>query len=72
MQLFEILHIEGHTNRITGSRVTAILLNDLDFACWWGCIGKGLRLQPAQQAWSFTKQYISTVLFYVWVKFEII
>ena len=22
----------------------------MDFACWWSCFGKGLRLQPAQQA----------------------
>ena len=22
----------------------------VDFAYWWSCIGKGLRLQPAQQA----------------------
>ena len=22
----------------------------VDFAYWWFCIGKGLRLQPAQQA----------------------
>ena len=32
MQLLEILHIEGYTNCIIGSRFTAILLNDLYFA----------------------------------------
>ena len=25
----------------------------VDFAYWWSCIGKGLRLQPAQQACSY-------------------
>ena len=47
----EILNPEGHPNCITGSKVTAILLN------WWilpiggASAVKGLRLQPAQQAW---------------------
>ena len=39
-----ILNLEGHPNRITGSKVMAILLNG------WSCIGKGVRLQSAQQA----------------------
>ena len=45
----EILNIDGHPNRITGSKVTAILLK------WWilpicGALAvKGLHLQPAQQ-----------------------
>ena len=49
----EILNLEGHLNRIAGSKVTAILLNE-----WFLPIGeasavKGLRLQPAQQACFF-------------------
>ena len=46
----EILNLEGHSNCITGSKVTAILLN------WWilpigrASAVKGLRLQPAEQA----------------------
>ena len=36
----EILNLEGHHNRCTL----------VDFAYWWSCIRKGLRLQPAQQA----------------------
>ena len=46
---------EGHPNHITSSKLMAIMMN------WWilpiggvasgrVCIGKGLRLQPAQQA----------------------
>ena len=46
----ENLNLEGHLNCITGSKVTAILLNGVDFAHWWSFIGKGLRLEPAQQA----------------------
>jgi hypothetical protein len=38
------LNPEGHQNLISGSKVTAIL------AYWWSFIGKGLCLQPAQQA----------------------
>ena len=46
--LREILNLEGHPNRITGSKAMAILLNG--WSCiGWSCIGKGLRLQPAQQ-----------------------
>ena len=45
----EILNLGGHKNRCIGSKVTAILLNR------WSCIGKGLRLQPAQQACFFTR-----------------
>ena len=33
---------------IIGSKFTTI--GGVDFACLWSCIGKGLRLQPAQQA----------------------
>ena len=45
IQLFkEIFNPEGHPNRFNSSKVTAI------FAKGWSCIGKGPRLQPAQQA----------------------
>ena len=45
--LKEILNLEGHLNCITGSKVTAILLNG-----WIGGASavKGVRLQLAQQA----------------------
>ena len=48
--LKEILNLKGHLNSITGSKVSAILLN------WWilpiggASAVKGLRLQPEQQA----------------------
>ena len=43
------LNPEGDQNYIKGLKVAAILLDGLEFAYWWSCIGKGLRLQPAQQ-----------------------
>ena len=46
----EILNPEGHPNRINGSKVTANFAELVDYAYWWSFIGKGLRLQPAQQA----------------------
>ena len=30
----------------------------VDFAYWWSCIGKGLRLQPAQQACLYARTKI--------------
>ena len=41
---------KGHQNHISVSKVMAILLKGWNFAYWWSCIEKGLRLQPAQQA----------------------
>ena len=41
----KILNIKWYQNCITGSKVKAILLNIFDFAYWWSCIGKGLRVQ---------------------------
>ena len=38
------LNPEGYQNRMTGSKVIAILLDGGDFAYWWSCIEKGLRL----------------------------
>ena len=48
--LKEILNLEGHPNRITGLKVTAILLNWWIFPIGGALAVKGLRLQPAQQA----------------------
>ena len=48
--LKKILNPEGHPNCITGSNVTAILLNGLIFPIGGASAVKGLRLQPAQQA----------------------
>ena len=47
---YEILNLEGHPNCITCLKVTVIFTEWVDFAYWWSCIGKGLRLQPAQHA----------------------
>ena len=52
------LNPEGHQNPISGSEVTAILLKGFNLVYWWSCIGKGLRLQPAQQACFYTKYFI--------------
>ena len=37
----EILNLKGHPNRIIGSKVTAILLNGIDFAYCWSFISEG-------------------------------
>ena len=44
------LNPEGHQNRISGSKVTAILLKRWILPIGGGSSGEGLRLQPAQQA----------------------
>ena len=46
----EILNLEGHPNRITGLKVTAILLNGWILPIGGASAVKGLRLQPAHQA----------------------
>ena len=46
----QILNPEGHSNCITGSKVTAYLLNGWILPVGGASAGKGLRLQPAQQA----------------------
>ena len=46
----EILNLEGHLNRITGSKVTVILLNGWILPIGGASSVKGLRVQPAQQA----------------------
>ena len=43
-----ILNLKGHPNHIIGSKVMAIFLNGWILPI--GCVGKGLRLQPAQPA----------------------
>ena len=48
--LKEILNLEGHPNRITGSKVPALLLNVWILPIGGASVVKGLRLQPAQQA----------------------
>ena len=45
-----ILNIEGHPNRITGSKVTATLLNGWILPIGRASAVKGLPLQPAQHA----------------------
>ena len=37
----EILNLEGHLNRVTGSKVTAILLNGWIFSYWLSFSGEG-------------------------------
>ena len=44
----KILNLEGHPNRITGSKVTAILLDGWILPIGGAPAGKVLRLQPAQ------------------------
>ena len=44
------LNPKRRQNLTVGLKFMAILLKGLDFAYWWSCIRKGLRLQPAQQA----------------------
>ena len=46
----EILNLEGHSNRITGSKVAVILLNGWILPIVGVSAVKGLRLQPVQQA----------------------
>ena len=46
----EILNLERHPNCITGSKVTAILLNGWILPIGAASAVKGQRLQPAQQA----------------------
>ena len=41
----------------------------VNFACWWRCIGKGLRLQPAQQA-CFKDVWIWWILSLFWSLFN--
>ena len=48
----DILNVEGHPNRITGSKVTTILLNRWFTPNVGASAVKDLRLQPAQQACS--------------------
>ena len=49
MVIKNFLNPEGHQNPISGSKITEVT-KGVDFAYLWSFIGKGLRLQPAQQA----------------------
>ena len=40
------IYLEGHPNCMSYGDIAEWV----DFAYWWSCIGKGLRLEPAQQA----------------------
>ena len=46
----EILNLKVPQNPITGSKVTAILLNRFNLPTGGASVVNGLRLQPAQQA----------------------
>ena len=46
----EILNLKGHPNRITGTKLSAILLNGWTLPVGGASEVKGLRLQPAHQA----------------------
>ena len=52
----EILNFEGHLSCINGSKVMA---EWVDFACWWSCIGKGLRLQSVQQTFFYVHVFFN-------------
>ena len=44
------LNPKEHQNPISGSKSYGHFTEGVEFAYCWSCIGKGLRLQPAQQA----------------------
>ena len=48
--MLSFLNPKGHQNRISGSKVTVILLKGLILPIGEASAGEGLRLQPAQQA----------------------
>ena len=54
----KILNLKGHPNRITGSKVTAILLNGWILPIGGASAVEGLRLQSAQQACCQTPRII--------------
>ena len=54
--LKEILNLEEHPNRITGSKVMMIFLNGWIFPIGGTSSAKGLRLQPVQQACYFRER----------------
>ena len=43
MVIKNYLNPEGHWYPISGSKVTVLLTEGVNFASWWSCIGKGLR-----------------------------
>ena len=58
----EILNLKAHPNRITGSKVTAILLSGWILPIGGASTVKGLRLLPAQQACDRTITVQSSIL----------
>jgi hypothetical protein len=44
------LNPEGHQNSHQWFKSYSHFIEGVDFAYWWSCIGKVLRLRPAQQA----------------------
>ena len=48
--VLEILNLEGHPNRCIGSKVTKFILRGWVLPTGGVALGRGLRLQPAQQA----------------------
>ena len=55
--LKKILKLKGYPNRITGSQLTAILLNGWILSIGGASAVKVLRLQPAQQACIYHSLY---------------
>ena len=53
---------KGHQNRISGSKITAILLKGWIFAYWWSFNGVDLHLQPAQQTCFYSIRKTITIL----------
>ena len=59
----KILNLKGHQNRLTGLKVTEILLNGWILPIGGALAVKGLRLQPAQQAFFYrTRQQVMAML----------
>ena len=65
--LQEILNLEGHPNRITGSKDTTILLNGWSLPIGGASAVKDMRLQPAQQA-CFLPNMCYLCVFATWLK----
>ena len=57
-------NLAEHQNCIIGSKVATKFAEWGNFAYWWNCIGRGLRLQPAQQA-SYEETKINVSFFFM-------
>ena len=69
------LYPEGHPKFLQWFKSYGHFTDRLDLAYWWSCIGKALRLQPAQQACSNTDTTYNTTpttplthLLNIWMK----